>query len=522
VRGQIELFAGSAQPPVSGVPAIGARLDSPIGVAVDAIGQIYIAEERAHRVRRVDLDGKLQLVAGTGVAGDSGDGGQSVYARLHDPVAVALDPAGGLRIAEYEPGRVRGVTASGLAFTPIAAGRVRQPRGLAFDTAGNLYVADAGNRRIVRVARDGSETILGPGGFHGPAAVAAGPGGDVYVADAAGNAIRRIRPTGLVETIVGTGVAGFAGDHGPASLAELSGPTSVAVGTDGMVWIADTFNHRVRRVDAQGTITTVAGTGAAGSSGDGGDASAARLDTPASISIAPDGSSYVADLGNQRIRRLVPDANLGSAPPPLSPIVPVAPPGETRREIAVLHGATRREQPVAPGQLISIVNVPAGELEWKIDGHHAIILTASTSEIVALVPETAAGKTVIEATGRGDSIFRREIEVAAASPGLFMTSEREALASISGEPAGTRARPAGRGSILTFYATGQGVNLSPVRFTLGGIPVDVLYYGSAPGLPGVFQINARMPGLFTAPGTYEAVLWIGDVPSPSGVTITLE
>jgi uncharacterized protein (TIGR03437 family) len=512
--GQLEFVAGSAQPGASGMAAPGARIETPIGVAVDALGQIYIAEERAHRVRRVDLNGRLQLVAGTGSPGGGGDGAQSVFAQLHDPVAVAIHPAGGLRIAEYEPGRVRGVASSGIAFTHLMAGRVRQPRGMVFDPAGNLYIVDAGNRRILRVAADGSEKILGDGAFLGPAAVALGRNADLYVADAGGNVIRRLLPSGAIETVAGTGAAGFAGDGGPATMAQLSGPTGVAVDSSGALWIADTFNHRVRRVDAQGVITTVSGTGTAGFAGDGGDAAAAHLDTPASIAIAPDGSVVVADLGNQRIRRLVPDANAASGP--------ITPPAEIRREATVVHAATRRQQPVAPGQWIAILDPPAGDLDWRIDGRPAVILVMNALEVVLLVPETAAGKLAVEALRGGEPAVRREIEVVAAAPGLFSSAEGEVLASLSGQMTGTRARPAGRGSILTFYATGQGVNLSPVRFTVGGSPVDILFAGPAPELPGVMQINARMPGLFTAPGTYEAVLWIGDAPSPAGIVITLD
>ncbi|MBI4586444.1 MAG: PKD domain-containing protein [Planctomycetes bacterium] len=219
-------------------------------------------------------------VAGTGSQGSSGDNGQATTARLWVPSAVALGPDG------------------------------------------SLYIADTYNNRIRKVDPDGIITRFagsGPAGFSGdgapaigaslnyPDGLALGPDSSVYIADRGNNRIRRVAPNGIISTVAGTGSQGSSGDNGPATQAQLFDPYGIAVGPDGTLSIADTYNNRIRQVGTDGIITTVAGKGPAGYSGDGGPASQATLKHPKGVTLGRDGSLYIADTGNDRIRRVGPE-----------------------------------------------------------------------------------------------------------------------------------------------------------------------------------------------------------------------
>jgi sugar lactone lactonase YvrE len=197
-----------------------------------------------------------------------------------------------------------------------AAG-LSQPYGVAFDASGNAYVTDASLHAIRRISPAGVITTVagtGTAGFAGdggpataaqlntPVRTAVTADGTLYVADSGNHRIRKISPTGTISTVVGTGTAGFAGDGGPATAARLNRPFDVAVDSAGTLFIADQANNRVRKVTSAGTISTVAGNGGVGYSGDGGPAISARLDTPYSVALSPSGTMYIADLNNERIR----------------------------------------------------------------------------------------------------------------------------------------------------------------------------------------------------------------------------
>lgn len=210
---------------------------------------------------------------------------------------------------------------------PATAARLRLPRTMAADAAGNVYIVDTYNHRIRRVSTDGIITTIGGTGsagysgdggpatsarFDTPHGIAADAAGNVYVADAPNQRIRRIdAATGIVTTVAGTGNSGFSGDGGPATAAQLRYPKGVEIGPDGSLYIADNNNHRVRRVDlSTGVITTVAGTGSKGFSGDGGPATAARLSEPRNIAFDAQGRLYIVDQNNRRIRRVETDGTI--------------------------------------------------------------------------------------------------------------------------------------------------------------------------------------------------------------------
>jgi sugar lactone lactonase YvrE len=277
----------------------------------------------------------MTTVAGTGTAGYNGDGRQATTAQLNGPFDVAVDAGGNLYIAEWYNNRVRKVNVStGIISTiagngghlfsgdggPATQAELNSPEGLAIDAAGNIYISDSLNHRVRKVSTSGIiTTIAGTGspGFNGdgPARSAElnDPAGlvldssasNLYIADQANHRIRRLNlGSGLLTTIVGTGNGGYGGDGGPAVAAQVYNPTQMAVDSGGNIFIADTYNHRVRRISASGTITTVAGTGKPGFSGDGGSATSAQLNNPTSVALDSAGHLYIGDAYNGRIRQV--------------------------------------------------------------------------------------------------------------------------------------------------------------------------------------------------------------------------
>src|SRR2546425_878237 len=336
--GHIITVAGTGAPGLEGDggQATSAQLRYPSSVAIDAAGNLFIADTINNRVRRVAAGtGIITTVAGTGTPGFGGDGGPAVSAQLTYPSSVAIDAGGNLFIVDTTNNRIRQVAAdTGIITTvagteiagfsgdggPATSAQLSTPTGIAVDAAGNLLIADANNDRIRRVAADTGiiSTVAGSGvaGFSGddgratdaelnfPYYVALDAGNNVFIADQGNFRIRRVASgTGTISTVAGTGHAGFSGDSGPATSAQLSVPYGVAVNATGTLFIADQGNFRVRQVAAStGTITTVAGTGIPGFIGDGGPAASAQLSVSYGVTLDVVGNLFVADTGNNRIR----------------------------------------------------------------------------------------------------------------------------------------------------------------------------------------------------------------------------
>ena len=263
-------------------PALEANLRSPNGIAVASDGSVYIAESGNARVRLMNRAGLITTVVGNGVRGFGGDHGRATAAELNGPDGLAVAGDGTLYIADFDNNRVRKVSPTGVITT----------------AAGNGQAGFGGDNGPV------ATSVL-----NHPSGVAVGADGSLYIADFGNNRVRRVGLTGVITTVAGGGLAGFSGDNGPATQAALSNATAVSVGPDGNLYIADYGNHRVRRVSTGGVITTVAGNGQAGFSGDNGPATAAQLNSPNGVTMAGDGSLFIADYGNARVRRVEPGRN---------------------------------------------------------------------------------------------------------------------------------------------------------------------------------------------------------------------
>jgi sugar lactone lactonase YvrE len=317
-------------------PATAAQLNFPSGVAVDSAGNLYIADYGNSRIRKVTAAGVISTVAGNGTFGFSGDGGPATAAQLNFPSGVAVDSAGNLYIADSNNNRIRRATAAGVITTmvgsgtagfsgdggPATAAQLNNPRGGAVDSAGNLYIADSNNNRIRRVTAVGVITTVAGngtrGGFSGdggpataaqlnnPSGVTVEAAGNLYIADSNNNRIRRVTAAGVISTVAGTGTAGFNGDAGPATAAQLNTPSGVAVDAAGNLYIADTSNNAIRKVTPGGVIRTVAGNGTRGFSGDGGPATAAQLYAPTGVAVDSAGNLFIADSNNNLIRKVTP------------------------------------------------------------------------------------------------------------------------------------------------------------------------------------------------------------------------
>ena len=319
-----------------GGPATDASLDTPLAVAVDGAGNLFIADFGNRRIRKVNPAGVITTVAGNGTTGFSGDGGAATSASLGGPHGVAADSAGNLFIADGNMQRIRKVDTSGTITTvagngtagfsgdggPATNASLGSPAGVAVDEAGNLFIFDWGNQRIRKVDPSGIITTVAGGGRSypgdgGPATsarlnfgfsggVAVDKAGNLFIAESDRHRVRKVDPSGIITTVAGNGTSGFSGDGGPATSASLRGPRGVAVDGDGNLLIADAYNDRIRKVDPSGIITTVAGNSASGFSGDGGPAANARFDFPQGVAVDGAGNLFIADSQNQRIRKVDP------------------------------------------------------------------------------------------------------------------------------------------------------------------------------------------------------------------------
>ena len=321
---------GTCAPSPDNMPATSIPLCDAEGIALDTAGNLYIADFADDRIRKVDFaTQRISTVAGTGQYGYAADGSPALTSPLRNPGGVAVNASGSIYIAESGSETVRRVTGGILStvagngttgysgdLVPAITAELNTPFGLWLDTTGNLYLADRDNFRVRKVDTTSRISTLAGNGTSSlsnvipasdlplslPFGVGVGPNGSIYIADTNSDVIRKILPGGLAFTVAGTGAAEFGGDGGPATAAGLIAPRNVAFDSQGNLYIADFDSNRVRKVDANGNISTVAGNGDPNYNGDGILATEASVYGPSAVAFDKMDNLYIADTGNHRVR----------------------------------------------------------------------------------------------------------------------------------------------------------------------------------------------------------------------------
>jgi trimeric autotransporter adhesin len=327
-----------------GGPATNAHTFNPTGVFADNSGNVYISDWGNARLREVTPDGIIHTLAGNSIYGYSGDGGPATAAELGGPMGIYVNNAGTIYFADIGNERIREINGAGYITTyagngaygfagdggPAGNAEFEDPGGICGDASANIYVADIFNNRIRKISAGGIiSTIAGCGsrGYSGdggaatlaeffyPTGVAVDSSGNLYIADENNNCIRKVNTLGIISTITGNGIAGYSGDGGMASLAELNNPAGIGVDNLNNIYITDGFNSRIRKINRAGIISTIAGNGIAGYSGIGDTATLASIYNPVSIAADTSGNIYFANEFNNFVQKL------SLFPPDLSPPV---------------------------------------------------------------------------------------------------------------------------------------------------------------------------------------------------------
>ena len=492
----------------------------PSAIAFDAQGDVYFADAAGHVVREFSAVGVLTTVAGTGVQGFGGDGGAATSAELDSPGGVAVDAAGNLYIADTHNQRVREVAAATGAIATIAGAGVAgfagdggaatsaeldMPTALAVDAAGNVYVADMRNHRVRRIAA-GTRTIStvagtgvqGFGGDGGPATaaeldspdgLAVDSSGNLYIADTRNGRLRKVSAaTSTITTVAGAGAANgslqaFGGDGGAATAARFALPRGIALDSAGNVYVADSANHRVRRIAAgTGTISTVAGDGTEAFLGDGAPAVSASLDGPRAVAISPAGLLTLTDTENARVRQL--DA-LPAPGPDIHTLVGLGA-GTGTDSLALGGPATTPYGSGTVTATLSATGTATGSVSFvdTVSGAPVALGTAALTANVASesTASLAAGAHTLVATYAGDATHAaaQSAPLAMTVTPLTLTATPDPVTILYGQPvpaltgtlSGVLAQDAGK--VSAVFTTAAGV-LAPV----GSYPISAALSGSS-------------------------------------------
>lgn len=524
-----------------GGPATSAGIYSPSSIALDAAGNLYIADS-VSRIRKVSANGIITTVAGGGTCGSMycGDGGPATSAMLNGPQGVAVDASGNLYIADTDNEVVRKVSANGTITTiagggsslsdgvPAADAELESPWNVALDAAGNLYIVDLGDNRVRKLDTSGTITTvagslnpagLGNGGpatnasLNMPTAIAFDSGGNMYIADSGNNAIRKVSTAGTISTAVGGTFFGLG----------LFSPSGVAVDPSGNLFISDTGNQRVLELPAGKNVVLIAGNGSENYSGDGGPATEASLDMPEGLAIGLAGGIYLADTGNGRVRLLtlasttqapaitgVANAEGGDTTIAANSWVAIsgtalAPPGDTRT-----WGSADFVNGQMPTQLDGV--------SVTMNGENAYVYYISPTQINVLTPpDLAIGVVQVKVTAGGVTSAQFTSLGAKGSPSFFIfgAGPYVAAAHANGSLVGPAtlypglSTPASPGETIILYANGFGAVTPPVTAgsemqsgTLpvlplveiganGGVAASVQFAGLVS--PGLYQFNIVVP-----------------------------
>ncbi|MBZ5607930.1 MAG: hypothetical protein LAP38_06730 [Acidobacteriia bacterium] len=467
-----------------------ARLHAPSGIAVDDLGNWYVADTANHRVRKITPAGVISTIAGTGDPGAKGDNGPAALAQLNAPRSVAVDSLRNVYVADTGNNEVRRITPGGAISTVL--NQLNDPEYVAAGTDQSVYVADAGNNRVVKLTASGTMSTVTQ--VVQPASIAVDRSGDVFVSGP--DSVSKIPAAGGFSTL----------------LDGLQSPRGLAVTPDGDLLIAETGANVIRRVTPSGVVSTIAGTGVAGLSGDDGAAGLAQLNAPLDLAMDANGAIWIADSANNRIRGLTPATAIAD---------------DTASTETVVNAATLQAGPVAPGEIVTIFGAGfvADQTQLLFDGRPATIFYTGANQINAMAPAdlTPDAATEISILVKGMKIADFSSSVAVATPGIFTAANGTGQAAATNQDGSinSASNPAARGEIVTLYATGQGSSANAVNLTVGGYPCELLYAGPAPGFPGLMQINARVPSGFLGPGIQALALSAGNARSQAGVTIAV-
>jgi len=505
-----------------------ALINAPGGIAVDSKGNVYIADAGNHRIRLL-TGGNVTTVAGTGSPGWAGDGAAATSAELNFPEGVAVDASGNIFIADTGNHVIRKVDTTGNITTiagtggqigsngdngPALNAKLNRPSGVALDASGNIYIADTGNSEIRKVVGTNMFCVLGCGTTGGqivePIALAVDASGAIYIADTAQHSIVKYSGVTLT-TLAGSGTfLGFAGDNGPAVQSLLNTPEGLAVDAAGYVYISDSYNSRVRKILKDGTIVTIAGNGAMTYAGDGGPATAGSLYFPRGLAVDGKGNVYVSDNVNAVIRELTPAypaINAGGVANSASGAAQLAP-----GSLGTVYGsyfatAAAHAAPPLPKTL--------GGVSVTVNGVAAPISFVNSGQVNFQVPWSTqtgtASVTVAEAGGAGNTVT---VPVVASAPGLFVSTTGSAVAQNYPDYSlnGTNNPIAGGGTIIAYLtgigavipsgsiADGAATPASPFfnaaagcGATIGGVTAQVGFIGLTPGYAGLAQANITVP-----------------------------
>jgi uncharacterized protein (TIGR03437 family) len=526
VHGVISNWAGNGTAGFSGDgnAATGAQLNGPQGLAVSSflyLADLYIADTQNHRVRKVTgANGVITTVAGTGTAGSGGDGGPAGNAQLNLPFGVAVDfVSGSLYIAEFGGNRVRKVSTNGNISTlagngvsgysgdggQAAGAQLNGPRGVAVDIAGNVYIADSGNNRVRRVTPDGVITTVAGTGVAGvsgdgglavnaqvgnPIALATDFNGNLYIADGSAR-VRKLFPSGIINTIAGNGTRGYSGDGGSAPSARLNGPSAVAVaGAASPVWVADTFNNAVRQLDFAGDNGTTVSAVTNGAS---------NLSGP----VAPGEVIVIwgSGLGPTPLVQYQADAN-GFLP-------------------SSLGGTSVFVNGVLAPLVYTSANQVAAVVPYGVNGSSPEMYVQSqnrTSRTFYLsVASQIPGIFTLNGSGAGQAaaINNKDGSINGAAHPAKVGDYVQLYITGAGQTS-----PAGTDGLIS---AGPGpVPVGAVTVTIGGKSATVNFAGGAPGaVAGVIQVNAQIPAGVTAGGAVPVVVQVGTSNSQPGVTLAV-
>ena len=472
------------------------RFQSPAGIVRDTVGNLYIADTGNGRVRRMSASGELSTLT----------------TKLAAPTAVALDSQSRLYAGDRATGSVYRIDPGGqLRLIARSDGRTMTPSAMVFDPLDNLYIADSASEVIRRVAADGTMTVVAGGGTLatdgvglllklGPVfGLAFDADGGLWFSESSTGRLRRFL-SGRVTTLQGTA---------------LKEPRGIRFDASGQLLVCDAALHRVIRVAPDGSWMPLAGSGDKGLSGDGDMALAGMLNTPVDVVLAEDGNLLVADAGNNRIRVLKPQAMPPDAGMPPSPEIKTP-------TLSVLHAGTLKADPVAPGQLVYIAGEGLARAQVSFGTALANVIAATAERLTVQVPASIRpGVVEVSALEGKDVRGKAAVDVAAIVPAILTAGggRGQALAvNDDGQPNGMD-QPVGRNSIVSLFLTGDGGGTPKISAVIGGYAADVLWAGPAPGLPGISQVNVRMPGGFAPSGVIGVVLTVDGVRTQPGVTI---